>query len=118
MGYAKPERLRKLFNTKAGLHAFNVLNNLGTPKWVYFKEKGQVYLSPGLEVKDGPILGSPGPGYGASVDKVAIETLKALKEDVSEKQGLRVVANAWRHETRKEFTYNPQTKRFSKYKPS
>jgi hypothetical protein len=115
MSYANPATLRTKFNTEAGREAFDRLNALGSPRWVYFEESDKIYLSPTLEVKEGGCLSSPGNGWGKNVDDVTIQMEKALKERAAE-GNYRVVANAYQ-DNRAEFTYDKAADTFKPFKP-
>jgi len=108
-----PNELRKKFNTKAGLDAFERLNALGAPRWAYDQDEGAVYLSPSIEIAKKSTLTSIGASWGANLDDVVVAQEAELKKLASE-PGTRIVTNAFR-DNRTEFSYRDNA--FRQLKP-
>lgn len=115
MPYADPNKLRRKFNTQAGREAFERLQRLGNPRWVYQVDKDKIYLSPTLEIKKGGMLTSTGAGWGQNVDDIVIAEEKAIIKMASE-PGALVVANACQP-TRREYAYDKATNTFTRHMP-
>ncbi len=104
------EHISKKFTTAAGRAAFDRLNALGDPEWVYIDKWNQVYLSPSLKIKQGPFLHGLAGSHGKSVDQVAITTEARLKQAASEPAAI-VVAN-WSTDKRSEYTFDKTKDQF------
>lgn len=115
MSYIDPVKLRRKFNTEAGREAFDRLQQLGNPRWVLIDEGAKVYLSPSIEIKEGPFLGGTGAGWGQNIDDIVIQQEKEIIEKAS-KPGAVVVANAYQP-TRREYDYDAEKKTFTRRTP-
>lgn len=104
------EQISKKFATAAGREAFDRLNALGNPEWIYSDYGNRVYLSPSLTIKKGPFLHSLAIGHGKNVDQVAIATEALLKQAASE-PGASVVSN-WTTDKRSEYTFDKMKNQF------
>lgn len=80
MSYIDPVKLRQKFNTEAGREAFDRLQKIGNPRWVFIDEGEKVYLSPSIEIKQGSMLSGTGAGWGQNIDDIVIQQEKEIVE--------------------------------------